>query len=166
MSCQFTAWPTAACHVVKATGCDIEFGAADRTRKRRVSSYPLQDLVAPLFVPERRTNIPWRRSQTISTVELEGLLRRAVPLGARWRCLGCSGRDTSTCLRIACNAQNGAADASNGLTPSVAARCSSALLYVGLHLGFRVGPGNNLLFGPIGIHSEPPGDALLTLKRL
>src|SRR5438874_8278558 len=93
MSCQFTAWPTAAGHIVEAAGCDIEFGAADRTRKGRVSSNPFQDLVAPLFVPERRPNIPWRGSQTVSTVELNGLLRRAIRLGARGRTIVARLRD-------------------------------------------------------------------------
>ena len=62
MSCQLIASPAAACHVVEATRRDIELGGADRTRKGRVSSYPLQDLVAPLLVPECCTDITWRRS--------------------------------------------------------------------------------------------------------
>src|SRR5579884_1240491 len=93
VSCQFTACPTAAGHIVEAAGCDIEFGAADRTRKGRLSSNPFQDLVAPLFVPERRPNIPWRGSQPVSTVELNGLLRRAIRLGARGRTIVARLRD-------------------------------------------------------------------------
>src|ERR1700730_2324268 len=85
MSCQLIAWLTTACHVVEATRRDIELGGADRTRKGRVLSYPLQDLIAPPLIPERRTNIPGRRSQPVSSVELDGLLCRAGPLGARRR---------------------------------------------------------------------------------
>src|SRR5256712_1884615 len=85
MSCQLLAWLTTACHVVEATRRDIELGAADRTRTGRVLSYSLQDLIAPLLVPERRTNIPGRWSQPVSSVELDGLLCRAGPLGARRR---------------------------------------------------------------------------------
>src|SRR5437016_8257721 len=66
MSCQLLAWLTAACHVVEAPWRNIELGGTDRTRKRRVLSYPLQDLVAPLFVPECRTDISWRWSQPVS----------------------------------------------------------------------------------------------------
>ena len=43
--------------------------------------------------------------------------------------------------------------------------CECRLQDVNIQLGLGVGPGDDLLFDPGGIHSEAPGDALLTRER-
>src|SRR6266436_8978422 len=69
-------------------------------------------------------------------------------------------------LRITRNEQDGALDARNHFAPGIAAECCCMLQYVGIKLGFGVGPGDDLLFDPIGIHGEGSGKALLMRERL
>src|SRR6266567_2946695 len=66
-------------------------------------------------------------------------------------------------LRIARNEQDGALNACNDLAPwsSVSNRCECRLQDVDIQLSFGVSPGDDFLFGPVGIQGEAPGDALL-----
>src|SRR5437660_757381 len=77
------------------------------------------------------------------------------------RLLGSFGCDNCTRLGIGCNEQDGTLDACDDLAPSNVINCCKCRLQdIDIQLGFGVSPGDNLLFGPGRIQSEPPGDPL------
>src|SRR5579875_1411898 len=65
-------------------------------------AYPLQNLVSTLLVPECRPNIAWCRTQTVATVELDGLLGRARRLRACGRAIVARLRDLAQNLLLGC----------------------------------------------------------------
>jgi hypothetical protein len=65
-------------HIIEAGGRNIEFCATNGLHKSSLDACLLQNLVAPLFIPEIGPEISWCRSKSMLAILLYGLLCRLV----------------------------------------------------------------------------------------